>query len=149
MFAVTKVIDKCISRATEKILPNRIKRLIFLSTFIAYIQGSDKPDKELACKINQLLSLAHRDNAILTPPILQKKIWSNIIPRDKVIGEAGIALRELTEVAGIEVYTAQARYISNRIIDNIPQSLRYGSNRRIRHDLMTLLINLPKLQHAA
>lgn len=130
------------------VLPKRLKRLIFLSSMIAYIQGTEKPDKALAGKINQLLSLAHRDNAMNTPSAIKDHIWPNIIPRDEPIGRTGIALCDLCEIEDYQVNATQARFISNRIISGMPEALKYGSNRQIKSDLVTILVNIPKLHHA-
>jgi hypothetical protein len=130
------------------IIPNRVKRLIFLSSLIAYIQGTEKPDTALAGKINRLLSLAHRETSIYTPSLIKDKIWPNIIARDTPIGQTGVALCDLCEIEDYRVNTYQARSISNQIIGHMPQALRYGSNRQMKSDLVTLLMNIPKLQHA-
>lgn len=145
MISIGRIFDKYIAMLTERMLPNKLKRLLFLSTFFAYMQDNDKPDREMVCRINQLLTLTNNENSAMPPNFVQKRIWSKIIPRDEPIGESGLKLCELTEIADIEVYKVQARYITNRIINNIPPSLRYGSNREIGSDLMKLLMYFPKL----
>ncbi len=151
MFAIGTTFDRVISNLAERMLPNKLKRLLFLSTFINYINGDENIDREMACKINQLLSLTHKasENILMPPNLIQNRVWSKIISRDEKIGETGLSLCDLNQIANLEVQTVQARYISNRIISNIPKSLRYGSNKEIRNDLMTLLLNLPRLHQAA
>lgn len=130
-----------------RIIPNRVKRLIFISSLIAYIQGTEKPDAVLACKINRLLSLAHNETAIYTPTMIMDRIWPNIIARDEPIGHTGVALCDLCEIEDYQVNPSQARSISNQIIGHMPAALRYGSNRQMKSDLITLIMNIPKLNH--
>lgn len=130
-------------------LPNRFKRMIFLSSFMAYIQGTTSPDKELICKLNQLLKLSSSDSSVMVPPLLNQRIWAGIVSRDEPLGRTGVVLSQLAEVQDYKMFTGQARSVSDRIIKNTPSWLKYGSNNQIRNDLTILLTNVNRLANPA
>lgn len=131
----------------EEFLPNKIKRMIFLSSFLAYVQGTKSPDEVLVRKLNQLLHLSRNDKSAMAPQLINQRIWAGIISRDEPVGNTGVTLCNLAEVQDYKIFTSQARSVSDRIIKNTPQWLKYGSNKQIRDDLMELLTNINKLSH--
>lgn len=128
-------------------LPNRIKRLIFLSSLLAYIQGTKNPDEELVCKLNQLLQLSHSSKSAMVPSMLNERIWAGVVSRDKPVANTGVVLSRLHEIQDYKILTHQARTVSDNIIKNIPYWLKYGSNKQMRSDLVKLLTNVNKLSH--
>ena len=131
----------------DEFLPNRIKRMIFLSSFLAYVQGTNSPDEALVRKLNQLLHLSRNDKSVMAPPLINQRIWAGIIPRDEPVGRTKVTLCMLAEVQDYKLFTSQARSVSDRILRNTPQWLRYGSNKQIRDDLVELLTNINMLRH--
>lgn len=131
----------------EEFLPSKIKRMIFLSSFLAYVQGTKSPDEVLVRKLNQLLQLSRNDKSAMAPQLINQRIWAGIISRDEPVGNTGVTLCNLAEVQDYKIFTSQARSVSDRIIKNTPQWLKYGSNKQIRDDLMELLTNINKLSH--
>lgn len=129
-------------------LPNKIKRMIFLSSFLAYVQGTKSPDEVLVRKLNQLLQLSRNDKSAMAPQLINQRIWAGIISRDEPVGNTGVTLCKLTEVQDYKIFTSQARSVSDRIIKNTPEWLKYGSNKQIRDDLIELLTNINKLSHS-
>lgn len=128
-------------------LPNRIKRLIFLSSFLAYIQGNRNPDEELVYKLNQLLHLSHNSKSAMVPPLLNERIWAGVVSRDKPVAGTGVVLSRLHEIQDYKILTSQARTVSDNIIKNTPNWLKYGSNKQMRSDLVKLLTNVNQLSH--
>lgn len=135
-------------KALDEFLPNRIKRMIFLSSFLAYVQGTKSPDEELVRKLNQLLHLSRSDKSVMAPPLFNQRIWAGIIPRDEPLGRTRVTLSKLSEVQDYKIVSAQARSVSDRIIKNTPKWLKYGSNKQIRNDLVELITNINKLSHS-
>lgn len=132
-------------RFLDGFLPDRFKRMIFLSSLMAYIQGTKSPDKELINKLNQLLHLASSSNPVMVPPLFNQQIWKQIVPRNEPLGKTGVTLAQLSEVQDYKIFTSQARSVSDRIIKNTPSWLKYGSNNQMRADLMKLLQGVGKL----
>jgi hypothetical protein len=58
------------------ILPNRIKRMIYLSS-LAPILLDRKPDISLASELNSNLRIASNYNALLLPMYLSRYIWND------------------------------------------------------------------------
>ena len=129
----------------SKIFSPRVKRMIFLSSFLAYVQGTNHPDKELLVKLNKLLKLAQLDDALMAPSMRNQKILGATLLRDEPLGNSGIMLKELDQIQDYKIFVSQARKISDSVIKNAPEWLRYGSNKQIRSDLITLLTNYKAL----
>lgn len=126
----------------EEFLPTKIKRMIFLSSLLAYIQGTKSPDQHLVQKLNHLLKLSNNDKSAMVPPLLNEKIWGGIVSRTEPLGRSGLVLSDLSEIKDYKVFTYQSRFISDRIIRRTPNWLRYGSNKQIKEDLIVFFNNL-------
>lgn len=126
----------------EGFLPTKIKRMIFLSSLLAYIQGTKNPNQQLVYKLNHLLKLSNNDKATMVPPLINERIWGNLVSRSEPFGKNGLLLSDLSEIRDYEVFAYHSRFISDRIIRRTPTWLRYGSNKQIREDLLALLNNL-------
>lgn len=127
-----------------KILPNRIKRLIFISSFIAHIKNTTNPDKTLLLKINKLFSLSRDDEAMLLPFRLQDRIWESIALKE-ILQEKSIVVDDVSQIAEYRFVKPQIRTLSEDIIKIIPRWLKYGSNNQIRSDLITMFKNTDAL----
>lgn len=138
-------LENIVTLFLSNIFSPRVKRMIFLSSFLAYVQGTNHPDKELLVKLNKLLNLAQLDDAVMAPSMLNQKIWGATLPRDEPLGNSGIMLKELDQIQDYKIFVSQARKISDSVIKNAPEWLRYGSNKQIRSDLITLLTNYKAL----
>ena len=128
-------------------LPRRVKRMIFLSSLLAYIQGNHKPDEELVNKLNQLLHLSNSAKSAMVPPLLNERIWADVVSRTEPVGNTGIVLAKLSEMPRATIVTSQARILSDNIIRKSPQWLRYGTTNQMRADLVKLLVNVNNLQN--
>jgi len=121
--------------------------MIFLSSLLAYIQGNHKPDEELVNKLNQLLHLSNNAKSAMVPPLLNERIWADVVPRTEPVGNTGIVLAKLSEMPRATIVTSQARILSDNIIRKSPQWLRYGTTNQMRADLVKLLVNVNNLQN--
>lgn len=136
------------ARLLGKLLPNRIKRLIFISSFIAHIKNTKNPDKHLLSKINRLFSLSRDDDAMLLPFKLQERIWHTVALKE-VLQEKSIVTDNISQVADYRFVKPQIRTLSEDIIKIIPGWLKYGSNNQIRSDLIIVFKNTEDLFNAA
>jgi hypothetical protein len=127
-------------------LPKKTKRLVFLSSLIGYITKNEEPDKELLQKINNLLALSENDRAMVLPMYISKTIWHDRIQSFDCFSCVNSKTCEKT-VKNMCLSHQQICRMSNAIITNIPNWMVYGTKRHIRHDVMTLLANLPNLQN--
>lgn len=124
----------------SKILSSRTKRIMFISSLYAYIKQIQNPDEEIALKLNQVMCLSSREDALMLPMALSKYIWRNgasihCSTEEVQMNQLSDALRRVDSLA-------QQRIISEQVIQNTPQWLQYGSHRRMRYDLMELFKNI-------
>lgn len=126
------------------LLPNRAKRLILISSFIAHIQNNDHPDKELLSKINKLLKLCNSDGALLAPMVLHAKVWDNETILES-LAQKNFRVSDLSEIASFNLTNTQIRTLSEQIVALTPSWLIYGSKTRIKHDLTHVFGNLNAL----
>lgn len=136
------ILKRMMNSFLEGFLPAKTKRMILLSSLLAYIQGTKSPDQQLVCKLNHLLKLSNNDKSIMVPPLLNERIWGDVVSRTEPLSKDGFMLSELSEIKDFKVFSYRSRFISDRIIRRTPSWLRYGSNKQIREDLIALLTNL-------
>lgn len=132
------------ARILGKILPNRIKRLIFISSFIAHIKNTQNPDKDLLTKINTLFSLSSDADAMMLPIKLQQRIWHTVALKE-VLQDKSIVVDDVGQISSYKFVKPQIRTLSEDIIKIIPKWLKYGSNNQIRSDLITVFKNTDQL----
>ena len=128
----------------DKVLPDRTKRLIFFSSFLAHIQICDYSDKSLINRLNLLLNLSKDDSALVFPMHLHNQIWSKL-HIDKILEEKGIDITDVNQISKIEFMSPKVRTLSEDIIKVMPDWLRYDSNTRMRSDLIKLFKNIGDL----
>lgn len=136
--------DSILGKVLGHILPNRTKRLIFVSSFIAHIQNCETTDKNLITKLNTLLHLCGSDNALVFPMQLHDKIWKNA-NIEQLFQEKGFETSTdlaLLTVNKPKTMSKKIRTLSEDIIKVMPAWLRYSSNSQMRQDLITLLLNI-------
>ena len=129
------------ARFLGQVLPKRMKRLIFVSSFIAHIKNSTNPDKELLSKINKLLLLSSNDDALLLPVQLHQQIWQKVVLKD-VLTDKNIEIDDISQIASYSFKKPQIRTLSEEIIRVIPNWLLYGSKTQIRSDLICIFQNM-------
>lgn len=131
-------------RFLGKILPNRTKRLIFVSSFIAHIQVCEHADRNLIAKINRLLHLSDDDFALFLPMQYHEKIWSKLNV-EQLLHDKGFAISNFNQIAEIEYMSPKVRTLCEDIIKLMPEWLKYASNTQMRSDLIKLFKNIGDL----
>lgn len=135
-----KMVGKLLTKVLFK-LPNRTKRLIFVSSFLAHIQNCNSTDKAIISKLNTLLHLSSDDKALVWPMQLHEKIWGDI-KIEKILHDKGIEISDIDKIAHVQFMSRKVRLLSEDIVKAMPEWLKYDSNTRMRGDIMKLFNNL-------
>lgn len=110
-------------------LPRHLKRLTFLASLTAIAKNSNKPEKALIHKLNEVLDLSdHGDGALKFPIHVSRLIWAN-----QEVFQADI--QTLTECRGTEDEAAKS---AQKIASATPDWLRYGAVEEVAKDIMAL-----------
>lgn len=136
--------ESLIARLIGKMLPDRMKRIIFVSSFVAHIKDCKNPDKELLNKINTLLTLSQGDEALAFPMMLHSKIWDKVELKEIFISK-NIQIDDIHQIAEYKFIKNQVRLVSEELVKKTPRWLRYSSNTQMRSDLMKVLYSMENL----
>ena len=106
--------------------PKGLKRLVFLASFIAFVNNVRKPEKAFIRNINQILHLSRGGDSSLELPVrLSRILWG-----DKEIYQTDIKILKDT-VASAELKKLAAAHI----VTNVPTWFRYASVESIATDI--------------
>ena len=134
-------------KALDKVLPDNVKRLIFISSITGYLRDIQTPESALAERLNNLMNMGNRSNSLLVPIMLNSKIWCDFDP-EKELKLKGLVYADLIKFKEGNTSMKDLRILSNVFIDNSPHFLRYGSKKEMRNDLIHLFKNIKGLQPA-
>lgn len=144
MTAVITQRETLFTKVIGKLLPDRMKRVIFISSFIANINDCKNPDKVLLTKINNLLTLCSGDGGMVFPMQMHSKIWNEDLVKEVFINK-DFDITSLKEIAAYSFSKGQARSLSEELVKNTPSWLKYSSNTKMKLDLVKVLVNLKQL----
>lgn len=123
-----------------KVLPDRIKRLVFLSSLAAYVRDFDQPDDDTLYKLNEILSLSTNADALKLPMYIHTRIWGSFdVSRLK---SCGLELKTMKNIRLDQMEQSQMRVVANRLIDYAPSWLRYQTKEYTRQDIYHLFLGL-------
>lgn len=125
-------------RTVGKMLPNRTKKLILLSSLHAKINSVSKPDRAIAKKLNQTMALSTSYDALLFPMQLGNRFWKSSISVE-CGGNNHIKIKDLGDIAFATLSKAQMRIVSDQILKIVPDWLMYASKRQMKQDLTKML----------
>lgn len=128
-----------------KVLPSNVKRLIFISSITGYLRGIQTPQSALVERLNKLMNIGTRSNSLLFPIFISSSIWSDFDPVKK-LKEKGLDFSQVINSEDNHVSMKDLRILSNVVIENSPEFLRYGSKKEMRGDLIHLFKNINGLQ---
>lgn len=134
-------------RAVGKMLPNRTKKLILLSSLHAKINSVSRPDRAIARKLNQTMALSTSYDALLFPMQLGTRFWKSSISVE-CGGINQIKIEDLGDIALTRLTKAQMRIVSDQILKIVPDWLMYGSKRQMKQDLTKMLASYQEHQLA-
>lgn len=116
-------------------LSNRMKRLIFLSSFFGYTKPVDTLSTETMVKLNTVLALAHNVDAIEFPVVIRTWLWNHEIDDGIVIEDRCILLTEFYK----QSFTfSDFSRIADFLMSKAPDWMVYGTRDIIAQDLQNL-----------
>lgn len=134
---------RLITRYFNHRFSTHFKRMIFLASVVGLLENIHSPDKAMMAKLNEVLKLAHHNDAIALPILIHSYLWRNCdtgtcLP---VNGQ----LVPLTELTGSKMSAVNYRALARYLIGSAPRWMVYGSEQRIAEDLEMLFKNVPQL----
>lgn len=117
-------IKSLLSRILTKVLPDRTKRLVLLSSLYARMSGQTSFDSKTISKLNQIMMLSSKDSALEFPMQLSRVIWQ----RDR--GTSVLYPLETQE---------NEEQLVEQIFDKVPQCLLYSDKQAVSQDIAKLL----------
>lgn len=112
-----------------KNLSSRMKRIVFLTSLPARLKETNKFDDETLTKLNRVMSLGKRSDALEISIFLSKAVWC---------GQGAKEILGTTTPANALAAAPSPGIVAN-IISNMPSWLRYGDDEEIKEDVMQLL----------
>jgi hypothetical protein len=117
------LIHKFLSALLSKLLPDRTKRLVMLSSLYALVYGVTSFDSKMINKLNQIMNLSSADKALEFPMQLSSVIWRGV--------DGQTVTYSSLNAYGIDE-------IILKIMDKIPQCLVYSDRQSILTDISRL-----------
>jgi len=116
--------------------PKGLKRLVFLASFIAYVNNVNTPEKVFIRNINQILQLSRGGDSSLELPVrLSRILWG-----DKEVYQSDIKiLKDTTSSSELKKMAAA------HIVTNVPSWFRYSNIETISADICSYF-NAPGMQ---
>lgn len=108
-----------------KSLKPQTKRLLMLASLGANLCEKSEFDKNSTHKLNTVMSLSHRDDALKLPFLLRKVIWNGSKGSELLYSEDEREIQEATE----------------KLLKDAPSWLRYSSEESMKQDIQELLDN--------
>ena len=125
-----------LARLLQRLLPTTTKRMIFFSSFTAYVRDIHDPDAVLCAKLNDMFSLSENANALKFPMKVSPCIWGDL----NVEGLSRIGIRDSLVLGSDEkLAMAKKRIIAKHVVKEMPAWLQYDSNRAMTADIVRLL----------
>ena len=137
--------SRLINRYLTRKFSLRFKRMIFLSSVLGLLENIQTPDKEMMSKLNEILKLAHNNDAIAFPMYIRSFLWRNC-DVETCLSVDGRQV-PLTELSGSRMTTANYLALARYLINSAPKWMVYGSEQAVAQDLEILFKSVPKLFH--
>lgn len=126
-------------RFCVKQCPVGVKRIVLLSSFIAYVANTSNPEREFVRDMNKALNLTRGSDSSLDFPIrLSKVFW----------GEREI-FREEIDVLTSDRPRIEKERAALRVAAMVPPWFAYGSIQEIATDLVNYFYSFPRARLAA
>lgn len=137
--------SRLINRYLTKKFSLRFKRMIFISSVLGLLENIQTPDKEMMSKLNDILKLAHNNDAIAFPMYIHSFLWRNC-DTETCLPIDGRQV-PLTELSGSNMTVANYHALARYLINSAPRWMIYGSEQTIAKDLELLFKSVPQLLH--
>lgn len=130
----------------KKVLPDKFKRLILLSSLTGYINNVHTMEKALSERLNELLNISNKSNSLVVPIMYSSRIWYQINPINE-LKEKGIYCYDIKSfIQNNRNNFRNIRILSDILVKLTPEHLMYSSKHRMRKDIFKLLTNLNTLK---
>lgn len=128
------------SRFLMEHIPSRIKRLIFLSSIIGMIERVETPDQEMLNKLNEVLKLAHNNEAMVLPFHIHSWLWKKCDPEASIeVNGQNICM---INIANANLGKTGFLQVAEYLISKAPEWIVYDSNQVIAKDLELVFKNI-------
>jgi hypothetical protein len=138
-----------ITKLQEKagvLMPVMFKRLMYISSLLAMIDGDKNSDETLACKLNDIFDLTHDPKSVAATMRIKNVIWKEL-EQNKTFIYCG----KIIDLDNLQIHSHSAmdlESIANHVISMTPAWIRYASDNVMRYDIKKLLRNLGTLRAA-
>ena len=131
-FAKNKIIKPILEKS-----PKGLKRLVFLASFIAYVNNVNKPEKAFIRNINEVMHLSRGGDSSLELPVrLSRIFWGN-----KEVSQSDLSiLRDNTSDPELKKLAAA------HIVTNVPYWFRYANIETISTDICNYFNSQKKIE---
>ena len=114
-------------KVVMKVMPSRMKRIVYLASLTAIAKETNIPEKALINKLNRVLHLSSTgDDALKLPIHLSQLIWA-----DKVVFRQDVKKLTTCEPDEVKAY-------AERIVKATPSWFSYGSAGMLVDDIVAL-----------
>lgn len=114
------------------------KRLFFITSLYSHVVRIEQLRADAVSKLNELLGLARRVNALHLPMAFPDVVWQDTTI-DSVLNE---------ELLSTDISDEHAMLISKRVVDIAPGWIKYGREDDMVHDVFNLIRNGSRLAAA-
>lgn len=114
----------CASRIARKIVSDRLKRLLLVSSLFGFLENKKRLDPVLLAALNAKFSLAYRPDAVELPIALNDMLLN---PKDM-----GTIRNEINEKT---ITQDECRSLAKRVVDLLPEWMRYSDESCLLKDV--------------
>lgn len=135
--------NRLFTRYVNHRFSKQFKRMIFLASVVGLLENIHSPDKAMLAKLNEVLKLAHHNDAIAFPILIHSYLWKNcdMDTRLPVNGESV----PLSKLSGSHMTLSHYRALARYLMLSSPKWMIYGSENQIAEDLEMLFKHMPNL----
>jgi hypothetical protein len=136
-----------IERKCEQKLPRRIKKLIYVSSLLAYLKDLDDSNIEVIRKLNNIFHIAAFPDTLKLPIRWKSTIWQDLNTEEVLYIHNGqsITFKQISEVI---LSDSDRSNIASRLFELTPNWLKYGQSDSMKKDLENILLHLKDFQKA-
>lgn len=126
----------------SRVLPPKVKRMVFISSLAAYIKQLDEVDDYMADQLNLILGLTDDSRNLRLPMHFSTSLWKG---SDKELLETAHCSR-ISDLTLRGLTLSESRKVANIIISRAPKWLIYTSKTKLREEIYKLFLSLEIIQ---
>lgn len=129
---IKSLLSRVFTSVLTKVVPDHTKRLVMLSSLYARMCNKTSFDSNTISKLNKIMALGKRDNALQFPIQLSSVIWNADQGKTVLYPAPAIQVSEAVQV--------------DQILEKVPSWLLYSDKENVSQDIALLLANRSKLE---